>query len=224
MTQVYVLQLTEGKYYVGSTSDFDRRLAEHRSGEGSAWTKKYPVVNVLSCEEGDALMEDATTKRCMLEHGIENVRGSLYCQIELPSHTISKLKKELAQLDGACFNCGKKGHYAAQCGDSDTILCSRTDMLCTRCGRNNHTVNKCYAKTHFIGGKPIVDAEDIPPPSVVEEDQSNVSLTTPGKCHRCGSDKHFELICANTNDIYGNPLGGGIIRKTWISFINSITE
>ena len=45
---VYVLQLKEGKYYVGTTTNLERRLKEHAAGHRRpAWTTVYPPVGLL---------------------------------------------------------------------------------------------------------------------------------------------------------------------------------
>jgi predicted GIY-YIG superfamily endonuclease len=41
METVYVLQLEDGKYYVGKTADLPKRFKEHREGNGAAWTINY---------------------------------------------------------------------------------------------------------------------------------------------------------------------------------------
>ncbi|MGO7984306.1 GIY-YIG nuclease family protein, partial [Rhizobium johnstonii] len=35
MAHVYILECRDGSYYVGSTVDLERRLAQHQAGEGS---------------------------------------------------------------------------------------------------------------------------------------------------------------------------------------------
>lgn len=41
---VYMLTCSDGSFYVGHTDDLDARMAQHRSGEGSAWTRsRLPV-------------------------------------------------------------------------------------------------------------------------------------------------------------------------------------
>ena len=40
MVSIYVLKLKNNKYYVGKTTSL-RRLKDHFSEGGSAWTKKY---------------------------------------------------------------------------------------------------------------------------------------------------------------------------------------
>lgn len=44
---IYVLQLEEGKYYVGKTTQPSFRIESHFHGSGSSWTKKYKPQTVL---------------------------------------------------------------------------------------------------------------------------------------------------------------------------------
>ena len=50
---LYVLLCEQDKYYVGTTTNLDRRLEEHKAGWASAWTQKYPVVKVGSSQTRD---------------------------------------------------------------------------------------------------------------------------------------------------------------------------
>ena len=47
MEQLYVLELTNKKYYIGKTTDVIRRYEEHKSGKGSAWTSKYKPLSLI---------------------------------------------------------------------------------------------------------------------------------------------------------------------------------
>ena len=66
MVFIYVLQLDQGKYYVGKTTNHVFRLEKHFSSSGSAWTKKYKPINVLElipdCDHYD---EDKHTLKYM---------------------------------------------------------------------------------------------------------------------------------------------------------------
>ncbi len=42
---IYVLQLKNGYYYVGSTSNPDLRLENHIKGEAYAWTVLHPLIS-----------------------------------------------------------------------------------------------------------------------------------------------------------------------------------
>ena len=45
--EVYILELTHGKVYVGKSADVARRVGQHAAGMGAAWTKAYPPTGVL---------------------------------------------------------------------------------------------------------------------------------------------------------------------------------
>ena len=48
---VYILQCSDGSYYVGSTRDLERRVWEHQEGLGAAYTaQRRPVTLVLQLE------------------------------------------------------------------------------------------------------------------------------------------------------------------------------
>jgi predicted GIY-YIG superfamily endonuclease len=51
MAWTYIVECSDGSYYVGSTIDLDRRLSEHNCGLGAAYTRKRrPVRLVWSAE------------------------------------------------------------------------------------------------------------------------------------------------------------------------------
>jgi predicted GIY-YIG superfamily endonuclease len=47
---VYMLRLQNGCIYVGSTNDLERRLEEHRGGNGGKTTRESPAVELIYCE------------------------------------------------------------------------------------------------------------------------------------------------------------------------------
>ena len=51
MCYMYILRCSNGQYYVGSTYDLDKRLAEHQYGEGALFTKKHLPVELVYYEE-----------------------------------------------------------------------------------------------------------------------------------------------------------------------------
>jgi len=60
-----------------------------------------------------------------MKYGIENVRGDSYTKIDLESWQIMSLEHEFKSVSNKCFNCGKSGHFANECGKglySDYIL------------------------------------------------------------------------------------------------------
>ncbi len=55
---MYILECSDGSYYVGSTKDLEQRLFEHQEGSGANYTSKRLPVQLVYCEEyeriGDA--------------------------------------------------------------------------------------------------------------------------------------------------------------------------
>ena|SRR5687767_9249751 len=47
---VYILLCSNGKYYTGSTTDLQKRLAEHKEGCGSNFTRKYLPFKLVYVE------------------------------------------------------------------------------------------------------------------------------------------------------------------------------
>lgn len=51
MAWVYMLECSDGSYYVGSTRNLERRFAEHVSGVGAAYTRTRLPVRLVFAEE-----------------------------------------------------------------------------------------------------------------------------------------------------------------------------
>jgi putative endonuclease len=57
MAWVYILECSDGSFYVGSTTDIDRRLWQHQNGEGAAYTKRRRPVHLVWCLPFDRIDE-----------------------------------------------------------------------------------------------------------------------------------------------------------------------
>ncbi len=86
---LYVLALQGDRFYVGLTSDLDRRLEQHFTAGGAEWTRIHRplrVVHSINTGTRDRLraeaMEDEATVALMMSFGIEAVRGGHYSQLE----------------------------------------------------------------------------------------------------------------------------------------------
>ena len=115
-TTIYVLRLEGGRYYVGKSDNVIARYQQHVDGKGSAWTKKYPPVSLVTTIEGASpFEEDKITKEYMAKYGIENVRGGSYVQLVLPQFHMDALNMEIRGATDVCTRCGRAGHFVRNC-------------------------------------------------------------------------------------------------------------
>ena len=59
---VYVLELADGRRYVGHTNNLDRRLQEHHSGR-SPFTRKHQITGLIYSERYDSRSEAMKRER-----------------------------------------------------------------------------------------------------------------------------------------------------------------
>jgi predicted GIY-YIG superfamily endonuclease len=115
-TNIYVLQLKDGKYYIGKSDNVMKRYEEHLHGKGSAWTKIYKPISVIKViENTSSFEEDKITKEYMSKYGISNVRGGSYVSVKLDDIQIEALKREIWSAKDCCSGCGKSGHFIKDC-------------------------------------------------------------------------------------------------------------
>lgn len=113
---LYVLKLQNKRYYVGRTHQLEVRLQEHLDGRGSAWTNKYPPLEVEAVyTNADPFDEDKLVKIYMAKHGIAYVRGGSYSQVQLSHEQINLLQREIQTAQNLCYTCGDAGHYTKNC-------------------------------------------------------------------------------------------------------------
>lgn len=83
----YVLQLQEGKFYVGNTDNIYARLLDHKlmTPSSSLWVKTHgPVERVVEISKNSAKDDEHyKTLQYMSMFGWENVRGSSYCRLQM---------------------------------------------------------------------------------------------------------------------------------------------
>lgn len=164
---IYCLRLEHGCYYVGRTTNLERRLAEHANGAGSAWTKLHPMICLETKKENcDALDEDKYVKWTMQRVGIHKVRGGSYSQVNLSTEQIASLQRELFGAGNKCFRCGSDKHFVKDCptratsrtqeAESSIATLIVTSLLglareiiaprpqrCRRCGKTDHNITDC---------------------------------------------------------------------------------
>lgn len=116
---IYVLRLEEGKYYVGYSERLEDRGFSHSfNRKGTKWTQIYKPISLMDLREGTLEDEDKVTIEYMSKYFWQNVRGGKWTQVEM-----SMPPKELL----------------------DYLL--KNKKACSKCGRTNHSVETCRAKT-----------------------------------------------------------------------------
>jgi hypothetical protein len=123
MSCIYILKLEDGKYYIGKSANVERRFADHMSGNGSAWTRKHPPIEIEKVIKNISNFdEDKFTKEYMAIHGINNVRGGSYVTLELSADQQKFLKREIWGAQDRCARCGDETHFISQCSKPITPL------------------------------------------------------------------------------------------------------
>jgi putative endonuclease len=121
---VYVLRLRGSRYYVGSATDIDRRIAQHRAGRGAAFTRAYSVEEEIEPSTSIADVESwerAETLHLMRTHGIEAVRGWMWTTIRLRPAQRRSAREQLRERYATCRRCGRAGHYIAACTTAEPV-------------------------------------------------------------------------------------------------------
>ena len=118
--EIYILELSHGKVYVGKTQNKSRRVSQHVGGFGSAFTRAFPPTgkqlprlgNVSG--SGDAAERDETL-RYMFMRGVDNVRGWRYTQVHLSKEDEQDAELNIRELFDLCRKCGQPGHFISNC-------------------------------------------------------------------------------------------------------------
>ena len=94
---LYVLELEDGCFYVGTTKDIKARFNEHKDGEGATFTKLHKPIRIVEhwCTgEVDRrkayIVESAITIKYAVKFGGEKVKGGKYL---IPSKLIRKARR-----------------------------------------------------------------------------------------------------------------------------------
>lgn len=153
-TNIYVLKLQGGNYYIGKANDVIGRYQEHLHGNGSAWTRKYTPLSLIESRDNvSPFEEDKVTKEYMAKYGIDKVRGGSYVSEVLNEEQRASVQKEIWAATDCCSQCGRKGHFARDCNSKVNIRgkyigrpISKPRPTCYTCGSVGHYASTCYAR------------------------------------------------------------------------------
>eukprot|EP01041_Mallomonas_annulata_P003580 gene3580-7119_t len=230
--EVYVLELEDNCWYVGSTTDIASRWVEHLSGKGSMWTQIHHPKRLISVEqvssEDVAGREMKRTAELMLRHGINNVRGAMFCKTEAfitenitvltgcIGHSLTlnygilekTILKQMETIPLPLITSKKTKMTKSKYNNNNNLYKNDFNNLfqtnqiqiykCNRCGRNNHIDDDCFAKNHLNG--------------TILEDFITTNTTNARKksfkeiCIRCGKKGHNEKDCYSRT----HASGGGV--------------
>jgi hypothetical protein len=196
MVFIYALKLSQGKYYVGKTTNPSFRLDNHFNSNGSAWTMKYKPIKLLelipNCDHYD---EDKYTRKYMDKYGIDNVRGGSFVSIELDKTTIQHLTQMGNGTNDKCFICSKAGHFAKDCKEKYTydVWC------CEKCHKEFDNEKQC--ETHEQQCED--EWEDDEETNDDETDDEETDDNYDDCCFRCGREGHYATYCYASKHIKG---------------------
>jgi predicted GIY-YIG superfamily endonuclease len=117
---IYVLELAQGRVYVGHSADVKRRIQQHMTGQGAAFTKAFPPTGVLlprlGCVTGSSeAAERDETLRYMFLRGISLVRGWKFVQVQMSDKDERDAEENIRELFDLCRRCGHPGHFVTHC-------------------------------------------------------------------------------------------------------------
>ena len=123
MAGVYVLELRNGAFYVGSSADVSMRVQEQEQGgkRSAAYVRacggvKRAIAPITPPSTDLQEWERQETLLRMVKHGCNGVRGWEFSSLDLSSSQRQTIKTLLCgSTTGLCRNCGREGHYAKTC-------------------------------------------------------------------------------------------------------------
>lgn len=146
MGYIFILQLEQGKYYIGKTNNPQFCIESDFNLQESDWTIKYkPIELIKLIPNCDVYDEDKYTRIYIDKYGIQNVCGGSFVQNELDPSTITHLDPISYAINNKCFISSKEDHFAKVCDENECCEenecyetesdCSGSVWICEYCDR-----------------------------------------------------------------------------------------
>jgi len=213
-TNIYILKLEGGNYYVGKSDNPAQRFIQHINGEGAGWTKKYRPIKLLNIiPNASGFDEDKHVKELMAKYGIDKVRGGTYVQDKLSAAQEEMIKKEIRGATDCCTRCGKEGHFVANCRakkeadknieeeEEENYKVTIIDKVRYWHEINSDKIYKYISKDKI--GNLIGTLQKSKTPA--KKSKSPVKKSG-GACYRCGRTSHWSPDCYATTHVDGYDL------------------
>jgi predicted GIY-YIG superfamily endonuclease len=201
-TNIYILRLEGGNYYIGKSNDVMNRYQQHLNGNGSAWTRKHKPISVEKIiENASAFDEDKYTKEYMSKYGIDKVRGGSYVEVSLSEFHREALNMEIWGAKNLCTQCGRAGHFVKDCFASTDVSGNTIDYESESDDDSEEDVWECEYCDKTFTSEHIAYLHE-------KSCRQNYSkqFTTTSTCYRCGRAGHYSSNCYASRHVKGYSL------------------
>jgi predicted GIY-YIG superfamily endonuclease len=210
METIYVLKLRDSCWYVGCTTDLNRRWEEHRSGNGAEWTKLHHPVSLHHDETKEVPQEYAAgeeskvTAKLMLQHGVNFVRGGALCKMRMFTHSdMELLTSHIAHPLGMAFADVEEAISFEEPNSSEGGDANTRDV-CLQCGRKGHWASECHVRNWQHGSDGEGDDRCFKRARISEAAFAQA-------CARCGRTNHSQSQCFAKWHVDGSQLSDIIV-------------
>ena len=187
---VYVLVLNNGKRYVGSSENIEKRVSEHKHGMGAAYTKRHGVVRqdiVITTQDGTIeTWEQNETLAQMIKYGVHNVRGFQWVTDEISREDAHVVKTLMCGLFSLCNHCGRPGHFGADCPDPYSKAKWMVEVCSIREPKSNKDAISELIRQSFISPSTEPNPSKPKPVQSTVQNHREIAPTGRAKCKKCG--------------------------------------